>query len=320
MTGPPAADLAVRSLDPALSAPAAYAAARRGVGASPAGVGVASAAPGGAQATRFDDGGKASLALYRGDNGYRLAWRVLAPVSSTGVYDLLIDARSGATVRRANRVSFVNAKVFRYSPRSAAQVDQSFGQLAHVGHGADGTERPRLRRPARRGPLPAGLEHLQPRAGGRQRRAPLGTGNYDYALTTVPDHALDGCPGPRRRRSRRPTRSCTWDPRADGDGSGAFSWAGNRRQSVTQLFYLVNVFHDHLRNDPNIAFDAGGFRRNPGRPVGDPNGAADPANSDPVIAQAYDGADTGTGDPPASPTRTTATTRTSSRCPTASPG
>ena len=297
VTGPPAADLAVRSLDPALSAPAAYAAARRGVGASPAGVGVASAAPGGAQATRFDDGGKASLALYRGDNGYRLAWRVLAPVSSTGVYDLLIDARTGATVRRANRVSFVNAKVFRYSPRSAAQVDQSFDSwltsaTALTGPNAHAFADLHDVVPFRPG---SSTYNLAPEAGSDV--LPSGTGNYDYALTTVPHHALDGCPGTPATPLPPPNTSCTWDPRAETEtGSGAFSWAGNRRQSVTQLFYLVNAFHDHLRNDPNIAFDAGGFRRNPGRPVGDPNGAADPANSDPVIAQAYDGADTGTGD------------------------
>ena len=115
MTGPPAADVALRSVEPALGARAAYAAARRGVGAAPR---ARRRRPRRRTAPRarprFDDGGTAALALYRGDTGYRLAWRVLAPVSSTGVYDVLVDARSGATVRRANRVNF--AQVFPYSP------------------------------------------------------------------------------------------------------------------------------------------------------------------------------------------------------------
>ena len=111
LTGPPAAD-ARRALRRAgARAPEAYAAARRGVDAPAAPVQVESAQPRRRPCHALR--GRRHARRWRstaGASGYRLAWRVLAPVSSTGVYDLLVDARSGATVRRANRVNFAGAE------------------------------------------------------------------------------------------------------------------------------------------------------------------------------------------------------------------
>ena len=89
---------------------------------------------------------------------------------------------------------------------------------------------------------------------------------------------------------------------------------------MTQLFYLVNAFHDHLQRTA-IGFVDGGFRTNHGQPRGEPD-LAESGESDPVLAQALDGADTGPGPGRVAdgPTATTATTRTSSRSPTAIPG
>ena len=124
VTGPPAADLGVRSIEPGVSAADAYAAARASGGEASPGAGIVRREGGAEQLTRFGDGGRASLTLYRARAGYRLAWRVLAPVSSTGVYDVLVDARSAQPVRRANRVKFgVPARVFRNNPASGAQED-----------------------------------------------------------------------------------------------------------------------------------------------------------------------------------------------------
>ena len=40
-------------------------------------------------------------------------------------------------------------------------------------------------------------------------------------------------------------------------GSGhADSWQTNREQNGVEAFYLVNLFHDHLRDNPSIGFDA----------------------------------------------------------------
>ncbi len=65
------------------------------------------------------------------------------------------------------------------------------------------------------------------------------------------------------------TFRCSWDPKTP------LSWASDSNQAATQLFYYVNVFHDHLANDPGIGF------------TGELAGS-----SDRVVAQAQDGADT----------------------------
>ena len=122
LTGPPARRPRGALGRAGADARAAYAAARASAGATGAAPAIEAAGAGAERATRFADGGRASLALYRGARGYRLAWRVLAPVSSTGVYDVLVDAGSGAVVRRANRVNFANAKVFEYHPGHAPQA------------------------------------------------------------------------------------------------------------------------------------------------------------------------------------------------------
>ena len=77
-----------------------------------------------------------------------------------------------------------------------------------------------------------------------------------------------------------PTTACTWDPLTAG------SWSVNRKQSGTQLFYLVNRFQDYLRDDRNFGFADHSFERRPGKGLGDPNGAADASASDPVLAVA----------------------------------
>jgi extracellular elastinolytic metalloproteinase len=285
VTGPPASDLAVRSIEPSVGAADAYAAARESGGDSRPKVDVAAREGGDEQVTRFDDGGRASLTLYHASSGYRLAWRALTPVSSTGVYDVLVDARSGEVVKRANRVKFaVPAKVFRNNPATGAQEPEDFerwltpglntleGPNAHAFLDVHDTV----------GPQPSGFQ-LTPEPG--SDIAPVDDG-YEFAVRTVPSYGVapesDGCPG---TATSFPSTICTWDPRS----AAASSWTANQNQSATQLFYLVNTFHDHLRNDPTIAFDDGEFRAT-GKPLGDPNTGASADASDPVLAQALDGA------------------------------
>jgi extracellular elastinolytic metalloproteinase len=298
VTGPPAPDLEVRSVHPALGARAAYAAARQSVDRELDRRPIASATAGAERETVFDDGGRASLALYRSGTGYRLGWRVLAPVSSTAVYDMLVDAHTGAIVRRVNRVNFANAKVFAYTPATGGQVDRNFpatwlsSTTALSGPNVHAFADVHDIVPFRLG---SNTYDLAPEPGSDV--GPNTNGNYEYPLTTVANHSSDGCPGTPAVPPPPPTTACTWDPRPeddDGNPVGANSWAVNREQSATQLFYLVNVFHDHLRTDPNIAFTSGGFERTD-KPLGDPNGRADPTASDPVLAQTLDGADTGVG-------------------------
>ena len=60
-----------------------------------------------------------------------------------------------------------------------------------------------------------------------------------------------------------------WD-----QGNAGFSWTTNLNQAATQLFWYVNLFHDHLRDTPGIDFDAA-------------SGAFE--GVDPVIGQVDDG-------------------------------
>jgi hypothetical protein len=284
VTGPPASDLAAHSTVPGISAAVAYATARASGGDPSPDVPVAQRGGGAEQVTRFRDGGRASLTLYQSGNSHPLAWRLLAPVSSTGVYDVLVDARTGAVVRRANRVKFaVNADVFRSSPLAGPTTVPLDPWL---------TSSTTLEGPNAHAFLDV-HDVVGPQAAGGFRLAPEAGSEVvpgRYSLATVPSKlGGDQCPD-------AAAALCTWDPAVGG------SWATNKNQSATQLFYLVNVFHDHLRDDPDIAFVDGGFRANPGRAIGNPNVGADAGASDPVLAQALDGADTMGGLPDAAHT------------------
>jgi hypothetical protein len=298
VTGPPAADLAVRSIEPAVPAAEAYAAARDSGGDPSPGAAVTQREGGAEQETRFGDGGHASLTLYRAGAGYRLAWRILAPVSSTGVYDVLIDARSAQPIRRANRVKFaVPANVFENNPDTAPQTTVFFENWL--------TSNTRLEGPNAHafldvhdvvGPGPNGYQ-LTPAA--NSDVAPVG-GAYQFPLSAVSSFSVpfdDGCPD---LATAMPTSACTWDPRTtpDNPDPAGRSWTVNKEQSATQLFYFVNTFHDHLKGDPDIRFDEGGFRTTPGKTLGNPNTGSPEDASDPVLAQALDGAATAAGNVP----------------------
>ena len=229
VTGAPAADLAVGSVEPAVSAERAYAAVR---GAT---IAVERRAGGAEQATAFADGGRASLVLYQAGDGTRLGWRVLAPRSSTEVYDAIVDARGGTVVRRSNRVDFAGAaKIFRSNPRDTPQEDFTFPD-AWLAPGAT----------TLKGPFAHAFVDPNDQFGPGSLTPPLQNevGVWIEPLETVAPGPGAGC---------TPAAPCTWVEGAE------TTWiARNRNQSATQLFYLVNTFRDHLAQAP-IGFD--GFR------------------------------------------------------------
>ncbi len=197
---------------------------------------------------------------------------------------MLVDARSGDVVRRSNHVKFaVNADVFEYNPATRARISKDLapwlnssttleGPNAHAFLDVHDTV----------GVQPSGAFQLTPEPGSE-----VVPGNYP--LRTVPRPGSgDDCPA---GNTDPPSALCTWNPLDD------LSWDENKEQSATQLFYLVNTFHDHLRDDPNIRSSMASFRVNPGQPIGDPNVGAAGGASDPVLAQALDGADTASGLP-----------------------
>ncbi|HEU0023663.1 MAG TPA: M36 family metallopeptidase [Thermoleophilaceae bacterium] len=205
------------------------------------------------------------LVAYTSGDELRLAWRVMVHASSTAVYDTLVDATTGEVVRRTNLVKFAgDALVFDDYPGGGiaalqsltpylSETDRLIGPNAHAFVDPDdvvpGT-----------GPTPV----LEPPPG-EETPPSIGTDFiYPFGEYITIEYACD------------PTFRCSWDPKTAGD------WTSDGHQAATQLFWHVNVFHDHLEDTPEIAFDdaSGNFE-----------------DEDPVIAQAQDGANTNGGFP-----------------------
>jgi extracellular elastinolytic metalloproteinase len=223
------------------------------------------------RSTEFRDGGSAELVIYRDTGSDRLAWRVLAPVDSRRFYDAIVDARTGAVERRFNRVRDARQiAYFKNRPGAPAGGVQETATIpdAWLPVSAGGT--------ALKGPNAHAVLDLEDRISVTETEAPPfyelpdvsqaddvaadGAGDWDEPLLTFGSGSVtDG----------------TWDDHTAG------SWQQNAKQSATQLFWLVNRFHDHLASAP-IGFDA-------------QSGAFE--GDDPIVAQALDGAQGSSGLP-----------------------
>ena len=237
VTGAPRPDLAVASVTPALSAAQARDAVASDVGVDhPATV---TAGPTGArQETTFSTGDSAALVLFGGVAGTRLAWQVTYKADSSAWYDAVVDATTGAILRRANMTdSLVDARVFDNYPGAGAAVggvQRTVTLDDYLTNPANGTT---LSGPFARtwsdfddDNVPAGGEEVDP-------RAPAGPYPFDEVLADPIGGACDAA------------HQCSWN------GASPGSWRANRQQNAVQVFWSVNRFHDHLAAAP-IGFDA----------------------------------------------------------------
>ncbi len=256
-------DLRVRSVAPALTAGAALALARRQAGGSM--LAPRARRQGGPErATRFAGGDTARLTLFNDGTTTRLAWRLEVTGAHDYVYEFVVDATSGRVLKRRSLTEFALARIYRNHPGAAAGgtpelvdlaqnpswLNQSTpadrklsGNNAHAYVDADTIDSD-----------PATPGVVGPTAGDLEVRPSSGN-DWDYPVAPF---ALPGCPP-------APTR-CSWNS-ADPN-----TRAVNRGQATTQLFYLVNTFHDHLAQAP-IDFTAA--RRNFER-AGAPGVGGDP--------------------------------------------
>lgn len=190
-----------------------------------------------------------------------------------------VDADSGEVVTQRNLVRGVAAAIHRLYPGAPGVAPQALETLP----GAWFSSYERLKGPnawtysdphdtlyagTLKGaphPLPAADDEVEPSTD------PPYDANAAWEFAVVP-FAAEGetmrCPA---------SAPCTWD-----NFTKANSWKANRAQAATQAFWFVNHFHDHLRNDPSIAFTSA-------------RGAMEGA--DPVHVQVVDGADTDTSVP-----------------------
>ncbi len=262
VTGSPQPGLAVASTTPKLDAAAAMRAVQRSVGATRA-VRVSGGPSGARRTTRFATGEQARLTLFGAQSGPRLAWRVDFRASSSEHYDGIVDAQTGRLLYRANRVKGYSARVFDY--------------YAGAPQGGDPNRLQDLTTP---GWLPATATNLtgpfshawsdvndDNLATPSEEVTPT-SGDFQFTFVPFNDNGPPRC---------TPTHLCSWDP-----VGARSSWQTNRKQSTTEAFFMVSKYHDHLAT-PAIGFDqaSGAFQ-----------------NTDPVLTQSLDGADTaGDGGP-----------------------
>jgi len=180
------------------------------------------------------------FALAPGD--VRLAWEVRTAVPGGERYEQLIDARSGAVLRRAAGRREASALAWPYAPNVGAlgvpTALSAFGQVAvtiatnssaaldgpnaHVYADANDDN---VAQPTEETPASAGSD-------------------WSYAFTPAPANV------PANLACAVVFPVCSLRPNVGND------WKTNRNQTATQAYWFVNNFHDYLKNDPGIGFDA----------------------------------------------------------------
>jgi extracellular elastinolytic metalloproteinase len=259
--GSPIPDLTLPAEAASVGAGAAVSAALDDAGHPATRVPRAVAAPrGAARATRFAGGHSAALVLVNTGRGVRLAWRVTADADADEVYTSLVDAESGGVLQSENKVDAVDAlgEAWEYYPGAAgggAAVPSNWTQKGWLPANTTILNGPYAR-------VYADLDDNDVATSGEEATELDST--WDYNLNEE-QHA-DGLCAP---NPGFPS-ICTWD------STSTASWAPNQKQNSAQVFHFVNTFHDHLKNDPDIAWTTRMFE-----------------NADKVVAHSDDGAGTG---------------------------
>ena len=300
LAGAPQPALDLPSIIPRLSAGEALGRALRAVR-SPKPVSLVRAKSGVRRESQFRGGHGAGLVVFGEPRRARLAWALLVFADSQHVYRTVLDAHTGATLRRANLVN--QASTGRAldnnpaEPLGSTPQDKPFGTYIDSGNDRlrgdsawtysdqDDDVYTALDVNGEPAPLPSSANEVPPSSGS-------GTG---AAAWTYPQ-AVDPAPGAPGRAC--PASGCTWN--AFGPVVGSVftlgdNWQKNRAQAATQAHYLVSRFHDHLLSAP-ISFDeaSGNFEED--------NASGQGLESDPVHTQVDDGANVVAGLPDAAHT------------------
>ena len=188
-----------------------------------------------------------------------------AAADSDEVYASLVDAASGEVLRSENKVEEVSGLAWDYypgAPSGGAQVSQDFTALGWLSASAETLNGPNTRVFSDWNDNDA--SDSSSGVGGNEETDPTLSWSFnDYT------HAAGLC-------APTYTSTCSWDSTDNGPFPQPPGWYVNRRQNAIQVFYLVNRFHDHLQDDPDIAWTTQNFE-----------------GGDKVVAHAGDGADTG---------------------------
>jgi subtilisin-like proprotein convertase family protein len=231
-SGPPLGGGPPASTAPRLTASEALAIAQADVDAPPA-LPRANTHTGPQRLTTFSNGDRARLVVFDAPDGDRLAWRLTVAGRTPYLYDELIDALSGEILARHSLTDFAvaHADVFPYHPDAAAggsEVQVDIGPWLNplattlVGPNAHAW---------------ADIDDDNDFADAGEEIGPSSGNDWLYPLQSVAPGSGAHC---------TPWSFCTW-----GGTSGTLaSEATNRSHATTQLFYLVNTFHDWLAGAP----------------------------------------------------------------------
>jgi len=254
--GAPVHDLAPPATDPPLGPGAARAAAQRDLGLAADGdPGAEAADP--QRTTTFASGDDARLVTVADPGGDRLAWSLTVAGTDPYIYDVLVDAATGAILTRHSITDFASAaSVFKYHP-GAATGGTATSLTLPAGWFATSTPTS----------LTGPNAHVYPDRNANNlpdAETPPSSGS-DFAYPTAAQTAASGqhCP------TAFPT-PCTWNGTAvtmtDSDGNPFrapsptnTTVAANINQVDTQVFYYVNTYHDWLAQSP-IGFTTYNFQ------------------------------------------------------------
>jgi extracellular elastinolytic metalloproteinase len=200
-------------------------------------------------------GESAKYVYFRTVRGTRLAYQTIVG-SGSAQYLSVVDARNAAVLYRNSLVDYASAQVFdNYPSAPAGGARRSVSLDAWLPAGATTLNGPNVH-------AYSDLDDSNTASAGEETLKDA-SGNFNFTFTTFSGSAcVKFVP-------------CTWNP------NQKFSWERNRNESATQLFFLINTFHDHLAAAPigfNVA--AGNFEGN-----------------DPVQGENLDGANTAGGLP-----------------------
>ncbi|HKP90139.1 MAG TPA: M36 family metallopeptidase, partial [Thermoleophilaceae bacterium] len=216
------------------------------------------------QRTDFGTGETARLTLFPTADGARRAWRVVVNGADGNGYEMTVDAATGELLQRRSITAHAGeALVYdRHPGASAGGTPSRVSLTADPAWLDDSAGNTRLSGNNVHAYPDEDADNVPDREIGESTP---GSGDWLYPLSTDFPTAYPCPPG-----------GCTWN--SDDPATRAV----NRAQATTNLFYLVNRFHDHLR-DSAAGFDeaSGNFQR--------VNRSGASGAGDPVLAESNDG-------------------------------
>ncbi len=259
--------LRVSSIEPRIGPAAALLAARRDIGAR---LLAPRARQGGGpeRPTRFTGGDSARLTLFNDGRATRLAWRVVVTGARGYAYELVVDAADGAIGKRRSLTALAStAAVYRNHPGATrggtSQTVDLAADPAWLNRSAGGT-----RLSGNNAHAYVDADAVDADTGTGPSRGDLdvpASAASDWQYPQTPFHVLgQACP----------KTGCSWS------SADPATRTTNRNQAATQLFYLVNAFHDHLAQAPiGFTHAARNFE------FGDADGGGPGLGGDPVMAE-----------------------------------